>query len=315
MNLTDDFKELQCDLVSTYGLALSCDYPPSYFPGREIRYKTEPSLFRKGSLVYIHPRHFREFITQYWPRVKEPIALMINNDDDSFPFDYGPMVYQLLKSDKLICVFAQNCLAQSNKIFPLPIGIDYHTMMWEKSEAFEWGPGNKSALVQELDLLDVKSKLLPIQECKAVVATNFQHSMESPMRRKTFRQPIYEATKDATWINWLPKQTRTEFWLSLKDTAFVMSPPGNGIDTHRTWETLMLGRIPIVSKCPLNKVFEGLPVWEVSDWSAFATLSAEDLQKKLNEFVQEWSSYRWEKLTLKWWQQYIRSCIAANLVL
>ena len=318
MNLSQDqtqnFKELQCKLVSTYGLALSCDYPPSYFPGRQIAYKTDPTCFRKGSLVYLHPRHFAEFIRKYWMQIKEPVALLINNDDDTFPYDYynssSQFMGQFMASDKLLCIFVQNKVKTHNnndKVYSLPIGIDYHTMMWE--EQCDWGPGKRSALVQELDLLDVKSKLLTLKECKPEAVTNFQHSMDSPIRRKTVRQPIYEATKGVQWITWLPKQTRNEFWLSLKDVAFVLSPPGNGLDTHRTWETLMLGRIPIISATALNQVYKGLPVWEVENWEEFAKLTRDQVQAKLDEFISKWETYEWERLTLEWWQRFMRETI------
>jgi hypothetical protein len=48
--------------------------------------------------------------------------------------------------------------------------------------------------------------------------------------------------------------------------AFVASPHGNGLDCHRTWEALALGCIPIVKRSPIDKVFQGLPVWIVGSW-------------------------------------------------
>ena len=29
---------------------------------------------------------------------------------------------------------------------------------------------------------------------------------------------------------------------------FIISPPGNGIDTHRVWETIYAGSYPVVEK-------------------------------------------------------------------
>lgn len=48
---------------------------------------------------------------------------------------------------------------------------------------------------------------------------------------------------------------------------FVMSPPGNGIDCHRTWEALYCGAIPIVKLSQHTEAFTDLPILTVEDWS------------------------------------------------
>ena len=49
-------------------------------------------------------------------------------------------------------------------------------------------------------------------------------------------------------------------------SQFVLSPPGNGADCHRTWEAIYLGAIPIVHKdfWPFSHL--DLPVLVVDDW-------------------------------------------------
>jgi hypothetical protein len=46
----------------------------------------------------------------------------------------------------------------------------------------------------------------------------------------------------------------------------VVSPHGNGLDCHRTWESLVLGNIVIVKRSSLDPLYEGLPVVIVDDW-------------------------------------------------
>ena len=53
----------------------------------------------------------------------------------------------------------------------------------------------------------------------------------------------------------------------LKKMRFLISPHGNGLDSHSTWEALMCGCIPIVPSSPLNKIYKNLPVWIIDDWS------------------------------------------------
>jgi len=53
----------------------------------------------------------------------------------------------------------------------------------------------------------------------------------------------------------------------LLNSAFVLSPPGNGADCHRTWEAIYLGAVPIVLKKYWPFSHLDLPVLVVEDWS------------------------------------------------
>lgn len=41
---------------------------------------------------------------------------------------------------------------------------------------------------------------------------------------------------------------------------YAVTPRGNGWDTHRVWEALFLGVIPILTHSPLDPTYEGLPI-------------------------------------------------------
>ena len=57
-----------------------------------------------------------------------------------------------------------------------------------------------------------------------------------------------------------------EYITRMSQHRFVISPPGNGIDCHRTWEALYVGCIPIVIK---NDIYNNwnLPIIQVNDFS------------------------------------------------
>jgi len=61
---------------------------------------------------------------------------------------------------------------------------------------------------------------------------------------------------------------RLSYLKSLREFPFVLAPRGNGVDTHRIWETLYLGGIPIVlrnkSIVPLAR---DLPVVLLRRWT------------------------------------------------
>jgi hypothetical protein len=62
----------------------------------------------------------------------------------------------------------------------------------------------------------------------------------------------------------------------LRQSQFVLSPPGNGADCHRTWEALYMGAVPIVLKkfWPFQEI--NLPVLVVEDW--------EDVPSRIQSF-------------------------------
>ena len=57
---------------------------------------------------------------------------------------------------------------------------------------------------------------------------------------------------------------------------FCLSPPGNGLDCHRTWECLYLGVVPVVRRGDGDALLSGLPVIACDD---LAGLDAETLAR------------------------------------
>lgn len=74
--------------------------------------------------------------------------------------------------------------------------------------------------------------------------------------------------------NFLPPHKYRDF---VKNSKFVLSPPGNGLDCHRTWEAIYLGAIPIVKREYWPFSSYELPVLVVNDWS--------EMQSKMSSFV------------------------------
>jgi hypothetical protein len=83
--------------------------------------------------------------------------------------------------------------------------------------------------------------------------------------------------------------------------AFVISPHGNGLDCHRTWEALVLGCIPIVKTSPLDSLFEDLPVWIVREWS---DVTEENMRGIVEAYKN--TQFNYDKLQLTYWMRLIR---------
>jgi hypothetical protein len=96
---------------------------------------------------------------------------------------------------------------------------------------------------------------------------------------------------------------RVKYLENLRKFAFTVCPIGNGIDTHRLWEVLYMGGIPIIKKNPLlESLLEDLPHVVVSDWNQ---INDDDFLQVTWNVASKADSYNFEKLNLNYWINFI----------
>lgn len=98
---------------------------------------------------------------------------------------------------------------------------------------------------------------------------------------------------------------RRQFLRRLRAHKFALCPRGNGVDTHRFWEALYMGCIPIVRRELAMREFEDLPVCWVNDWAEVTEpfLVAEFERIKA-------ATWNMEKLTMRYWKKRITDKLA-----
>jgi hypothetical protein len=79
---------------------------------------------------------------------------------------------------------------------------------------------------------------------------------------------------------------------ALRRHHFVLCPPGAGEDTHRMWESLYCGAIPVVRCSPVMRTFHDLPVLFVDE---FRNLT----EKFLREILAHWPHEKFSRLKLR----------------
>jgi len=89
----------------------------------------------------------------------------------------------------------------------------------------------------------------------------------------------------------------------LSKSYFVISPPGNGIDCHRTWESFYHRTIPVIEKKYYLFSNFDLPVLIVNKLEEFLKMSDD---AKLKKYLEITKVYR-EQIFMEWWLNYIRS--------
>lgn len=306
----DEWQETK--YIWNFGLVSLCNQgvpqsPIDYFQGKSA---FDPSLYKniqKGDVVWMRclfiPRFFREVL----PNAEGPFIILISDGDESFPADCPTDfdIEEFIQHDKVAHIFTQNYdyCGGSHKVSPVPIGMDFHTIGY-KSPQGGWGVKG-TPLQQEAILESLLEKLPPTLQRKKRIFVDFQHSdtMHGEYQRYLQfgedRTSIFQQLLATGLVDYAGFMPRTELWKTKGQYAFSVSPHGNGLDCHRTWEDLVLGCIVIVKTSPLDSLYDGLPVVIVNDWSEVTEENLEYwLEKYSDAFNNE--SYR-EKLTNQYW--------------
>jgi hypothetical protein len=153
-------------------------------------------------------------------------------------------------------------------------------------------------LEQERVLLSVPQR--PFWERRVACYSNFHFSMQTKYAFDR-RDAVEKVPKELVFYE-PAHTTRERSWNTQTQYAFVLSPHGNGLDCHRTWEALVLGCIPVVKTSPLDPLYAGLPVLIVQDWSRVTkTLLTETIAQFKNK------TFQMEKLKLAHWVNQIRN--------
>jgi hypothetical protein len=85
---------------------------------------------------------------------------------------------------------------------------------------------------------------------------------------------------------------------------FVLSPMGRGVDTHRTWEILLLGAVPVIPYwLGIDTAYQHLPVVTISHPAELANSShlLDHWNKKLERIMADPASIQL-KLSATWWR-------------
>lgn len=297
--------ESKCLFVSSRGLMRSCDiFDKSATSSiHYINSNYDFGLLRPGSLVYVCNAALQDFAS-FVDQLPHPFILISGDCDKTVPYETfqdATLFTKLLNSHLLIHWFCQNLVIKHNKMTKMPIGMDYHTM---KSSGV-WGP-LMSCKEQENYLVQLSSISLPFYERKRLCYVNFMHSLNRPYGEKHRKPAILQIPSDLLSVE-EKNINRNDTWINMTRHAFVVSPHGNGLDCHRTWEAILLGCIPIVKKSSIDDLYKELPVLIVNNWF---DVTEELLNNTIEKFKN--MTFNYDKMKLSYWVELFKSKIPVS---
>jgi hypothetical protein len=233
----------------------------------------------------------KKMLFDWFARISRPFVLITHNSDSEAPARKKDMEY--LKHPKLVHWFATNTGKKSHpKRSTIPIGF----------ENLHWGTA-----VPEMYLEARRQALTTVQKDRLL---NLNFTPRNKDRREALR--LYQNVSWATIQtlgydsyrqgnpNMTTPQVHQRYLLDLARYKFALSPRGNGIDCHRTWELLLMGVIPIVKRSSIDSLYADLPaVLIVDHWE---DLTAERLERHWDKYHQSISGPDLPRpLTMRYW--------------
>ncbi|KAJ3258329.1 hypothetical protein HDU77_002342 [Chytriomyces hyalinus] len=267
--------------------------------------RIEDQVVRNGSVIFVEPGSLSEFI-KLAPRITVKFILITGDGDDCMPrcILSDDETIALAGNRLLIKWFATNCVGKhlSRKIECIPIGLNQHTTaIADMQSLYESGIGLVNGIEPKKWGVDsLKEKYL-----LASFNVNSKASTRLPVYDYFCGMKGWPSTRSITLCYYNNSMDFLSFQRDIvSPSTFVISPPGNGLDCYRTWETLFMGNYPVVLSSSLDPLYAQLPVIVVQSW---AEVTPRLLQRKLKEF--QWVEHDYRRLYMQYWTDRIRSAV------
>lgn len=234
------------------------------------------------AIVYSHTH----WINQLFQYIKEnditkKIILITHNSDHE--------VNEELFNKRPDCVvkwFSQNINYVHEDLISIPIGLENNRWFFEEKK--------KEKLINKIYYGNKKiDNILYIN-----------HSIKTYPNE---RSEPYEIFKDKDWCTLVHGYNGYNYDQYINDIfnhPYTLSPRGNGIDSHRIFETLLLGNYPVVISNINNSQYSDLPIIYVDSWKE---ITKGFLEIKYLEFHRNKLNniYNFDKLKFSYWKDLI----------
>ena len=243
--------------------------------------KLNPQKVLKNDLVFLNADLLVDYFHDIHPKIIHNYVLITHNSD----VDIDDSLEKYF-DEKIIKCYSQNQSILNNpKLKFLPVGLE-----------------NRRHLKN-----GIKSHFKNTQYAHTINKHNKIISAFNKFTALNQRDELHNLSKNFTLVDDLPPVNHKKYMQVLSEYKFALCPLGNGPDTHRLWEALMVYTIPIMINCNFTKnlVLNGIPVLVVDSWSEISDFTPEYLE---NFYKQNINKEVIDLLTsFKYWYEKIRT--------
>jgi hypothetical protein len=231
-------------------------------------------LSDNNRFFYRHTHEVVSFLKN--PPIVEDFVLITHNSDHKITKDLIDLAPKNMKK-----WYGQNVCVEDKRLESLPIGL----------ENSEWFPEiNK--------LKKIENKRINPENKNRLLYIN--HNINTNPKERLSPYKIFGNSEYVTLFYGKNGNNFDEYLNNISSHKFVLCPEGNGTDTHRTWECLYLGTIPIEKKNINNSFYQDLPICFVDDWS---DINEEFLNQEYERICRK--DFNLSKLNFDYWKERI----------
>lgn len=211
---------------------------------------------RENDLLYVTGNRVKDFFQTTAPDIEVPFRMITAQTD--------PGVDSLLANmmpNNITKWYSINVHVDDSVIEPIPLGLQNLNWRWDGNIQ-----SSPSTYTQFKD-----------REKSKQILASFSTDNNPPERTKC----IKEAKKINADFRMFQRQDRQnesyvlDYFDQVSQYKFVLCPWGCGVDTHRLWESLYLGSIPITRYHKVYREFQDYPIVFLNDWSELKELDFE----------------------------------------
>ena len=235
-----------------------------------------PDMVKNGDIVFLKSDLMETFFKFFHQKINSRYVLLTHNSDLSFDSENKKYL-----DEKIIHWFAQNINFEADEKFSLlPIGLENRRYL-------------KNGLIYHFNKYKNSEK-------KHLVLLSFNE------KTNISRVKVKEALENNKLITSQMFKNADSYKKTLSESMFNICPPGNGLDTHRFWESLLLNTLPIVVRSSFTSNLEKLkiPALYLDEWTDLNDFKEVELKALYKEKINKndltyFVKFKnWEKLVL-----------------
>lgn len=215
-----------------------------------IRIWSSYSELKRGDSLFLKVMDIPYFLSL---RIPVPVSLVVHNSDESFTDELYTRVKPYVTD-----VSAVNCVSRHAK--QLPLGLRDHQYA---SHHILQAVMNEPAVPR--DILCLVNFLVATNSSERQVVYDMFKNNRHCLVQSSYTH-FHSPNKTIRFADPEIQRMRLEFYRTLKRCKYALCPPGTGLDTHRVYECIHLGVIPIVRSSPLDSLYATMPVKIVKTW-------------------------------------------------
>lgn len=218
-----------------------------------------PSLVKEKDVVFLKTDLKEIYFKIQHPNIKNKYILITHNSDQIISNED-----RKYKDEKIIHWFCQNLSFESNEHFsPMPIG-------FENRRFLNHGRINNLKKVANLK----------IRKYNKILSS---HNIKTNKKIRENLEIFIEGNENIVNQRF---DKHLDYLKNLTKYKFILCPEGNGLDTHRIWESILTNTVPIVIKneFTLNLKKIGVPLLLINDWTDLKIFNESKIEESYNLF-------------------------------